>query len=250
MRLSIFAVAVVLTASPAASEIRLEGTILEEAELDRALISKPGWLRGLHFAGREMPEKDRPKLRTVLPADWSGETICARVTSIGGDYSAMIEFEVPADMKANEKADLGFAATSDIARRITPENSGVSIEKGRCLGDSVGEDDRAFIANFWNEEDQPIINESGQAQLVLNMNISRADELQPEAKWAGGPITPECTKLTDPQALAYNYRCTMGVPAYALTGSEVSPLTFSYTRIYRGRPSDRRKAIIFIGAGQ
>lgn len=250
MRLSIFAATAVLMASVAAAEIRLEGTILEEAELDRTLISKPGWLRGLHFAGREMPQEDRPKLRTVLPAEWRGETICARVTSIGGDYSAMIEFDVPENMGGNEKADLGFAAKSDIARRITPENSGVSIEKGRCLGDSAGEDDRAFIANFWNEEDQPIINEAGQAQLVLNMNISRADELQPQAIWAGGPITPECTKLTSPEALAYNYRCTIGVPASALTSPDVTPLTFSYTRIYRGRPSDPREAIIIIGAGQ
>ncbi len=252
MRLSIFISAVMLAGQGAMAEIELDGTIRGESELDRTLISKPSWLRGLHFAGQEMPTPEQPELRTVLPMQWSGKLICARVTSMSGDYSAMVEFEVP-QMSQRERASLRFAPASPIPTQVTPENSGVSIEQGPCIGDNLNPTGGSFVANYWNELAEPVSMGPGLAQLVLNMNIARADELDARTYLGGSPaegvLDTSCNKLTDPDALAFNYRCIVAVPTDAVDDPAGRELKFEYERIYRGRPSATRSAKILIGSG-
>ena len=76
-----------LFAQTAGAEVQtLPGTVVAEVETDRTLISKPGWLRGLHFSGTPVPDDARPQMYAVLPRDWADSAFCARITSIGGGY--------------------------------------------------------------------------------------------------------------------------------------------------------------------
>jgi hypothetical protein len=174
---------------------------------------------------------------------------------MGGDYAATVEFDAPETLTAARAADLSFDPSSDTPRNVTPENSGVSLEKGPCLGDTGDTGPREFIVNFWNQQAQPLLTQGGSAQLLLNMNIARADDIlfvatlkNQTASQDTIPLTTSCEKLSDPKALAYNYQCYIAVPVSAVLSDAPSVLKVQYERVYRGRISASRSADIWIGA--
>lgn len=240
--------------SLSAEILRLEGRVVEEAELDRTLISKPSWLRGLHFVGQTVEDLSPPQILTVLPKAWSGRTICARITTIGGDYSASIEYDLPDDLALDQTANLAFDPKSDIAREGTPQDSGVALELGSCdpVADApLSGENRQFIASYWNESQQPRLTPGGDVQMMLNMNVARADELLFHATLPDGvALATQCAKLDIPKALAFNYRCLISVPADEVSRPESTVLSVRYERVYRGRVSEPRFAEIIIGAGE
>ena len=122
---------------PALAEVaRLQGVMVTEVEMERTLVSKPGWLRGLHFLSQAGTEITGPHIRVVLPGIWAGEKLCARITTLSGGYAAVVEYQVPADLAGNQDYVLDFEAKSGIVRQVTPENSGVSLERGPCAQDA------------------------------------------------------------------------------------------------------------------
>lgn len=260
MRLGILIVVALLAGSASAQEIqRLTGKVLDEADQERTLISKPGWLRGVHVVGQALPTEQRPQILTLLPESWLGHTVCARITNLRGNYYATVEFQIPEEMEDRRRI-LDFATENrDVIASISPENSGVALEKGECVGD-VTTTGRQFITNFWNESAQTAVDVDAQEQLLLNMNISRADELIATAKLVTTndqnasetfPLpVPECSKINDPDALAFNHRCSIMIPTAKLVGQQNASITFAFSRLYRGRESSQRQAEILIGANQ
>ena len=250
--------AVGLSAGSVAAQdfLPLAGTILHESEPDRTLISKPGWLRGLHVVGAGIPAEDRPQIWTLLPETWLGDLACARITSMSGNYVATIEFAIP-QSPPTRRARLNFdTAYGDVVAAITPMTGGIALEKGACIGDTI-EGRQEYAANFWNEKDEIILNDAGTAELLLNMNIARVDELLPAASLQGdgssAPVplaTPDCTRIDSPEALAFNFRCRVFIPPQQLQDQKTAKILFSYTRLYRGRELKPRDAVIYVGAGQ
>lgn len=248
MRYRLCTLAFLATVSMAGAEpLDLPGILVEEAELDRTLVSKPGWLRGLHFKGSALPDNQRPRMIAVLPEAWAGATACARITSKGGSYSALVEFEIPQELPEERSATFGFPLQSNLIKVLTPENGGISLEKGACVGDTADGEVRQYVANLWNEA-APAPAPGGTITLTMHLNIARADEIVPTAELGDEAADVACRKLDEPDALAFNYSCTVSIPAEKLAAD--AELLFRYTRLYRGRASDERRAVIFVGAGE
>lgn len=231
--------------------VQLTGDVIEEVEHDRTLISKPGWLRGLHIVGSTPLNQPRPSIIATLPGKL--DKFCGRITSMGGDYSATVQFAPATVSEKDQGGLLDFEARSDFPLGATHLDSGVVLEFGECFDDRVIPDaPRKFIANFWNVANLPEIDDNGNLQIVMNMNVARAERLETKA-WIGDPSAPRynldvtCSKLSDPKALAFNYQCTIALPATIAAETITTPVGFSYRRFYRGRLSDPRQAEILIG---
>ena len=256
MRLTILLPLLLWVTSLSAQEIhRIEGKV--QAETDpapgRTLISKPGWLRGLHVSGTTLPSDVRPKIYVNLPKSWFGKTVCARITTIKGDYDALVEFEIPNPPKT-QMVEFYFSTDNiETITNATTRDSGIAIERGTCIGDT-NETNREFVANFWNEFSTG--SQAADTKVVLNLNIARADEVLPGAllkfgsETNGLELVTDCDPLKSSEALAFNYRCEIAVDPALLVGKADPRIDFSYTRLYRGRESAVRKASILIGARQ
>ncbi len=231
--------------------VQLTGDVIEEAEHDRTPISKPGWLRGLHIVGSTPLSQPRPSIIATLPGKL--EKFCGRITSLGGDYSATVQFTPKTVADEDQGGLLDFEARSDFPLGATHNDSGVVLEFGECFDDRlIPGAPRKFIANFWNVANQPEIDANGNLQIVMNMNVARAERLDTQA-WIGDREAPRhkldvtCRKLTDPKALAFNYQCVIALPASLADETVTTPVGFEYRRFYRGRLSDPRQAEILIG---
>lgn len=235
-----------------AQQVRdLSPTAVTETTPERALISKPGWLRGLHVIGDELPGNARPRIEAFVPSGWVGGKLCARLTSIVGTYDAGHEYEIPPGWTA-QRANLLYAGKQpDLVAAITPETGGVAVEKGPCTGDEAGRE-QEFAANFWNHRSELILNEDGLGELRLNMNIARADELLPGATLtkSGEALDVRCAPIDSPDAIAFNYRCSILLSPGQIVAAGSDTIRFSFTRLYRGRESAERTAQIYVGAGQ
>ncbi len=240
--------------------LAIQGRVLYEDDPKRSLISKPGWLRGLHILGSPLNVDDRPLITTPLPRSTSEQMHCARITSISGNYEALIEFEVPG-MPPNENGSVMSLVTfktdfPDTVKNISADNSGVTVRRGKCAGDTVGTSQ--YFATFWNNTANPLASgDDGVVKLQLNMNIARADEIEATAELgefenpASTRIalkTPTCTKIDRLEALAFNYSCTVDVPVEVLQGESTASIAFTYSAFYRGRVSRPQGAEIVIGA--
>lgn len=227
----------------------LMGDVIEEQEHDRTLISKPGWLRGVHVIGTPRAPAEALQLLSVLPANWM--QFCGKVTSIGGDYSATVEFTPDNTAESPRQTTLSFDTEFDFPVLANHETGGVVLEQGACADNAVSGNVRRFMASFWNVAAQPKIVE-GHAQLVMNMNVARAERLDHIAFLGSdaNALPVNCEKLAAANALAFNYRCTVYVPEAWLPMAAETPITFSYSRFYRGRLSKPRTAEIFVGADQ
>ncbi|MEL7344620.1 MAG: hypothetical protein AAFN59_07145, partial [Pseudomonadota bacterium] len=218
---------------------------------ERTLISKPGWLRGLHVIGDDLPRNARPRIEAFVPSAWAGGKICARMTTMVGTYDAGHEYDIPRDWTA-ERANLLYeGAQRRLVSSITPEEGGIAVERGPCFSDDTPSE-QEFTANFWNDVSEPILNDNGLGELRLNMNIARADELSPTAVLGTSrdPLSVTCRRLETPDAIAFNYRCQILLTPKQIDAAATQSIIFSYTRIYRDRESAPRVARIFVGAGQ
>lgn len=239
------------------------GEVIFEDDPNRTLISKPGWLRGLHFLGEEIDVNRRPQIVALIPDSSpqtrSAQLICARITSISGNYEAIVQFSIPpreapgtaGGTRPMDARTLSFDSKfPDALKSFTPDNSGIVVSRGVCVGDTAGETE--YIATVWNNDLGAMTQPSGTAKMVLNMNIARADEIVPTARIAGNVRldTPICEKIEGLETLAFNYRCEVVVPVARLSGSGATNLEFTYEALYRGRTSRPRTAKIEIGAMQ
>lgn len=228
----------------------LEPTSVTESRGERTLISKPGWLRGLHIIGEDLPLESRPRIEAFVPRNWRGSTICARLTTMIGDYDAGHEYKIP-ETWSEARANLVYEGTEpDLVAAITPEDGGIVVERGGCVGDAADQIQQ-FTANFWNDRTRLILNENGKAVLQLNMNVARVDELLASAALmpVGEELDVDCQVLDSPDAIAFNHRCAILFDPSILAGSRDWKIEFNYTRLYRGRESQPRSAEIFVGAG-
>jgi len=252
MRLLIATCLCLATSPVSADEVmRLPGIVVAEAEQDRTLISKAGWLRGLHVLGTELPELTEPRIQAFMPAGADAPVICARITSQSGDYSAMVQFDVPEDTQGGTPALLEYDPKSALATAYTPETGGVAVERGPCEGATPGAAGavRDFYVSFWNQAAEPLLDASGNATLVMHINVSRADSLTATAALEGlAPVAVPCAKLNDPIALAYNFECRILLGPGLLSGLNNRVITFEYQRVYRGDTSRVRRANLHLGA--
>lgn len=229
---------------------QLAGRVVAEAEQDRTLISKAGWLRGLHVLGTDLPPLESPRIQAFMPAGKDVALVCARITSMAGDYSAMVQYDVPLDTDAGDPMVLTYEQRSDLALANTPLTGGVAVERGPCEGDNaatVGQT-RDFYVNFWNQAGEPRRDEDGNATLILSINVSRADSLEAKARLADEEVAVPCVKLMNPTALAYNFECRLLMAPGVLEGKFGTVIEFEYERIYRGEPSRVRRANLHLGA--
>lgn len=238
-----------LPAFAQAEEFPLEGKVIQEAMLDRTLISKPGWLRGAHLVGDQLAPEQTPLLKVILPTDWQNEPFCTRLITKTGGYFLMVEFNAPSTWDGGREARLEFTSQAEFIHEIGPANSGVTVSHGRCesaAGSTATRTD--FVANYWNQAPKS----AERTELLLHMNISRADALNAGAVLNGldTPLETSCAKLLDDKALAYNYECRIQLPATDLARLDDPVVTFSHSRLYRGRISDTRIARIAVGTGQ
>lgn len=234
----------------------ISGKVVAEAEQDRTLISKAGWLRGLHVLGTNLQTLEKPQIHAFLPAGAEVPLVCARITSMAGDYSAMVEFDIQANVNAGTQRMLTYDQQSDLALANTPETGGVVVERGPCEGDvpqAVGTP-RDFYVNFWNQAGEPQLDGAQNATLVLLINVSRADSLQAQAVLlpsapGGAPVSAAvpCSKINAPEALAYNFECRLLMSPDVIRGMHGHVIEFSYSRIYRGEPSAVRRANLHLG---
>lgn len=234
-----------VSSATAQERLVLKGEVIEEKIHDRTLISKPGWLRGVHIVGAV--QATSPQLVSVLPSGWS--EFCGKLTSIGGDYTATVQFVTSPSTAGARTTELEFDAQFDFPSEATHETGGVVLEEGRCISNSEPDGIRRFIASFWNESPEPKV-EQGLMEIVLNMNVARAERLQHVASLGTKTLNVDCEKLRVSDALAFNYRCSVFVPQTSLSEMADMPLRFQYQRFYRGRLSNPRMAEIFVGADQ
>lgn len=221
-----------------------------ETTPERTLISKPGWLRGLHVIGDDLPRNARPRIEAFVPSRWAGGKICARMTTIVGTYDAGHEYDIPENWTA-ERANLLYEGERRrLVADITPEDGGIAVERGPCFSDDAPAE-QEFTANFWNDFSEPILNPDGFGELRLNMNIARADELLPSAVlgMTGEELNVACERIDAPEAIAFNHRCRILLTPAQIETAGNETILFSYTRIYRGRESAERVARIFVGEG-
>lgn len=250
----IFASVIVLfLVSPISAQevVDLAPASVTETTPERTLISKPGWLRGLHVIGDDLPRNARPRIEAFVPSRWAGGKICARMTTMVGTYDAGHEYDIPANWTA-ERANLLYEGERRrLVSDITPEDGGIAVERGPCFSDDTPAE-QEFTANFWNDVSEPILNIDGFGELRLNMNIARADELLPAAVLGttGEQLRVNCSRINDPAAIAFNYRCRILLTPEQIDTAGSESILFSYTRIYRGRESAERVARIFVGEGQ
>lgn len=241
---------VLLFALPSAAQdvLRLTGVVVSEKEDDRTLISTPGWLRGLHILGQQ-PVPEPPVITAALPGDW--EALCAKVTSIGGTYSITVRFDAAPARPEPQIAELAFDPGSKIPLQATFENSGVVLERGTCRSDQAeSRAARQYTANFWNVTSEPMLDAAGNVTVLLSMNVARADQIRAAASLHNTALPVRCTKLDDPQALAFNFRCAISVPEALYTAPGQGFVSFAFERIHRGRVAPALSAEIFLGAGK
>lgn len=249
---------------------QLVGRIIFEDDPNRTLISKPGWLRGLHFMGEELEETQRPSIVANIRQPEEDGFLCARLTSISGNYEAIVEFPIKGAAENSEpetiRHNLSFPSKfPKIIESVTPLDGGITLSRGKCTGDTLEAPN--YIATYWNNTADPLSGETADVSLALNMNVARADRILPKFAMVelddrgepvkdaqGAPVTQRltngvfCEEINELGALAFNYRCHVTVPRAKLTSPAGAQVMFSYVAEYRGRNSPERSAMIEIGA--
>lgn len=201
--------------------------------------------------GTDLEEVPEPLIQAYMPAASEDEVICARITTRTGDYSALVQYDVPAGTARGTQAILAYEANSPLAMKHTPETGGVALERGPCEGDALTDLGKVseFYVNYWNQAGEPKLDDIGNATLVMHINVSRADSLNATASIAGStPVAVPCTPLSDPSALAYNFECRLLMTPGVLQGKFGEFIDFQYRRIYRGNASGVRRAHLYLGA--
>ena len=231
----------------------IAGKVIFEGDPNRTLISKPGWLRGLRFVVDSPDEVVLPRIVALIPDTGTNETVCARITSMSGNYQALVEFVIPSNPAIAVRVLDFDSKIPEVAASIVPDESGIAISRGACEGDRL--EQASYIATFPSEVETAMSGQpTGTVPLELNMNIARADLIDAKAVFmpsqGGARVSLEtsCSRIDAETTLTFNFRCFVEVPTGALVAPNPAKIEFSYEAIYRGRTSPERSAAIEIGA--
>jgi hypothetical protein len=214
---SVMLVASALVASVSGQDLRpvavgeLEESLAPAAEISGTAIV------GLALVGAFDPTKN--VVTALLPGDWKGQDVCARVVSADGRYLAQRGYLLPNDWKM-DLVPLEFPTRR--AREVVTggkQDFALSVIKGICKGAS-GEPALALAS--WNA-----IEQTDMAVEVL-VNSLRSTETYLLA----GDVYIPCTPVEHERRTAFDMSCN--VPR-SLLASETS-LRFSLNRLKRGAP--------------
>lgn len=205
-----------LSGAPALADeaIRAEGplaeTLIAKAEISRVLVA------GFQSIGAAPPE--RPALWAAVPASWRGKSLCLRLLSADGTYTAQQSFAVSPDWRGGV-SPLGFAtAFADRLEALKADEMAVRISLGDCsTGDAV------YALGSWNSDRR-----SGPMDGVLLLNSMRASEVYLIEKGTGRELS--CTVKTADASTSFDTLCPIPAP---LLGGE-GRLTFEVNSIRRG----------------
>lgn len=199
--LTFFAVAV--TVVQAEPKVTLEISQVSESYKNASLIAG-NWIVGVHM--NAVSSDSHPKLHGRIPESWKNGRICARSTDISGRYSALTEYEIGAEWNGG-LAELSYSkAYESIVNKLNEDNSGVAIHKGGCSAISD-----QFIPAFWNAEEFPIVDQTGQVELIINLNARRSQQVFARGAVGQTVYTASCAPVVD-GGIAFNFQCRLEIP--------------------------------------
>lgn len=173
-------------------------------------------LVGLVAAGQVDPALRRIMAR--IPADWVGETVCARMVSSDGRYEAEREYSVPAGWQSG-LANLDFPTRyGEQLAEFGAQELGVLVTRGSCGNQA---DERQIVPAGWN-----LTNQSDSAALMVNS--FRADETYLIVAALGLDIS--CQPVASSRRTAFDTICPL--PASLLDASGL--VSVELNRIRRG----------------
>ena len=194
--------------------IRAEGplaeTLIPKAEISRVLVA------GFQRLG-ESPRK-RPALWASVPAAWRGRSLCLRLLSADGTYTAQQSFAVPQDWRGGASALDFTSAFTERLQGLAADEMAVRISLGDCSAT-----DSVYALGSWNTDGA-----AASPDGVLLLNSMRATEVYLIEKDAGREIP--CAVKTSDASTSFDTRCV--IPADVLKGE--GRVTFEINSIRRG----------------
>ena len=153
-----------------------------------------------------------------IPGAWAGETLCVRLVSSDGRYSAFRPFDVPADWQT-ELAQLAIPTQFESQlNQLQPEELGILVSLDDCSGGAAGE---RIVPATWSGD--------GLAPgAVLLVNSFRADEAYLFDAASGSDVS--CAPLAVATRTAFDTACPL--PEAWTGGSGV--LELELNRVRRG----------------
>lgn len=131
-------------------------------------------------------------LSALIPGDWRGSEVCARLVTSDGLYEARGQYSVPGDWSGGSAE---FEFPTGFAQRILeiePAAMAVLVGRGECLGDAT-----AFALAAWRSE-------LTEGALVF-VNSYRADETY--LVFPANLIDIDCLPNPSPQRTAFDMIC-------------------------------------------
>ncbi len=208
----------------------IDGNVSEEAYVSG------NWLVGVHFVTDDKDVASRPSLIARLPKEWHGKQACARVTDQAGRYFEFFQIDIPQDWNTRLTRLTYPTRFPKNALPLDHKNSGLAIHSGVCHTDG-----KEFIPAYWNIEDDSGGSENAPAQIILNMNIGRADEIEAAASIQNDPLPLTCEPVEGTGRISFNHRCRMEI-AKAQSGV----IELSVTRIRSGNRAPTRNVSVLI----
>lgn len=212
----------------------LEISQVNESYKNASLIAG-NWIVGVHM--NAVASELNPTLYSRIPQEWKNGSVCARSTDISGRYTALIEYEVGAEWEGG-LAELDYSKDYEtIVSKLNEDNSGVAIHRGGCSAIS-----EQFVPAFWNAEESPIVSETGNVRLIVNLNARRSQQVFARGTFDQTAYTASCTPISS-GGIAFNFQCLLDVPKDLAGG-----LKFEVWQVRSGIVSKPRSAMIMLGA--
>lgn len=212
----------------------LEISQVKESYKNASLISG-NWIVGVHM--NAVASELNPTLYSRIPQEWRNGTVCARSTDISGRYTALTEYQLGGEWGGG-LAELSYSkAYETIVSKLNENNSGVAIHRGGC-----GAISEQFVPAFWNAEESPIVSETGNVRLIINLNARRSQQVFARGTFGRTAYTAICSPIAT-GGIAFNFQCILEVPQDLAGG-----LKFEVWQVRSGIVSKPRSAMILLGA--
>lgn len=220
--------------APAESKETLEMSQVNESYKNASLIAG-NWIVGVHM--NAVASEPNPTLYSRIPQEWKNGSVCARSTDISGRYTALIEYKI-GDKWGGGLAELEYSNDyKAIVSKLNENNSGVAIHRGSCSAIS-----EQFVPAFWNAKEFPIVSETGNVQLIVNLNAQRSQQVFARGTFGQTAYAANCTPIAS-GGIAFNFQCLLDVPK-GLAGE----LKFEVWQVRSGIVGKPRSAMIILGA--